>query len=379
MHKNIDFRQLWQLISMHFMEIIREPGVLFWGMIFPILMSLGLGIAFTNKTKTQRKIAIVQSEKTVDSSAFTWLQAHLINDISLIPGNDTAKHSQSLTIKNDLLGDYTFDFLPMTWNEALLLLKRGKINVILTQKDNLPEFHFDPQNPDAQLSYIKLAPVFKGSGQSFIQNTNNISVLTLPGSRYIDFLIPGLVAMGIMMSTTWGLSYGIIEKRSKKLLRRMVATPMKKSYFLFSFITVRLLMNLVEALLLIIFSGLVFKTSIQGSIPALFVVFIAGNLAFAGISVFISSRTAKTEIGNGLINAIVMPMMLLSGVFFSYHNFPDKVVPIIQKFPLTMVADSMRSIFIEGAGFSEVWLPVAVLSAIGLVFFIAGLRIFKWY
>jgi ABC-type multidrug transport system permease subunit len=177
----------------------------------------------------------------------------------------------------------------------------------------------------------------------------------------------------------WGLSYGIIEKRSKKLLRRMIATPMKKSGFLIGLITVRLGMNLIEALLLFLFAYFVFNIQIQGSIPALFAIFIAGNFAFAGIAIFISSRTAKTEIGNGLINFIVFPMMLLSGIFFSYHNFPDKIIPYIQKMPLTLVADGIRSIFVEGAGFSQVAVPFMILSMIGVVFFSAGLKLFKWY
>jgi ABC-2 type transport system permease protein len=188
-----------------------------------------------------------------------------------------------------------------------------------------------------------------------------------------------LIAMGIMMSSLWGISYGIIEKRTKKLLRRMVATPMKKSHFLIAKITVRLVMNFFESALLFLFAWLVFDIKIQGSIPALFLIFIAGNIAFAGISIFTSSRTANTEIGNGLINAVVLPMMVLSGIFFSYHNFPDWTIPFIQKLPLTMLADGVRSIFIEGAGLARTGMQISVLSGIGILFFAIGLKIFKWH
>jgi ABC-2 type transport system permease protein len=131
--------------------------------------------------------------------------------------------------------------------------------------------------------------------------------------------------------------------------------------------------------LLILFAWLVFHITIQGSIPALLLVFIAGNIAFAGLSVLLACRTAKTEIGNGLVNAVVMPMMLLSGIFFSYHNFPDMLIPFLQKLPLTMVADAMRSIFIEGARIGQIIVPVLILSIGGIVTFIVGLRFFKWY
>jgi ABC-2 type transport system permease protein len=138
-------------------------------------------------------------------------------------------------------------------------------------------------------------------------------------------------------------------------------------------------MNLIEALLLVLFAWLVFHITIQGSIIALLLIFLAANIAFAGLAVLISFRTAKTEIGNGLINFVVMPMMLLSGVFFSYHNFPDKLIPILQKLPLTMVADTMRSIFIEGAGINQVLYPILILTVGGIITFFAALRFFKWY
>jgi ABC-type multidrug transport system permease subunit len=185
--------------------------------------------------------------------------------------------------------------------------------------------------------------------------------------------------MNVMTSCLWGLGYGVIDKRAKKLMRRMVATPMKKSHFLFSLITVRFMMNVIESALLFLFAWLVFDVVIQGSIPALVTVFLAGNLAFSGLAVFVASRTANTEIGNGLINAIVFPMMVLSGIFFSYHNFPDWAIPYIRKLPLTMLADGIRSIFIEGAGMTSILFPSLLLVVTGFVFFTIGLKIFKWY
>jgi ABC-2 type transport system permease protein len=374
MHNLYRHKQLWQLILAHFREIIREPGVLFWGILFPILMSLGLGIAFTNKADTIRKVAITTSTdvSVVDSILKSVTQKPLRSD-------NSGSIAYSLTLHNEKLGNSTFHFYKMNWDEAMLALKRGKINVIINQTGVRPQFQFDPLNPDAQLTYLKLTKVFDHATDVSLEETKNIVPLTLTGTRYIDFLIPGLLAMGIMMSSMWGLSYGIIEKRSKKLLRRMVATPMKKSYFLISLMTVRIAMNLVEALLLILFAWVVFDITIQGSIPALMAIFIAANIAFAGLAIFTSCRTAKTEIGNGLINVVVMPMMLLSGIFFSYHNYPDKLIPVLQKLPLTLVADAMRSIFIEGAGFAQVFVPIIILTFGGIITFAVGMKFFRWY
>ena len=144
-------------------------------------------------------------------------------------------------------------------------------------------------------------------------------------------------------------------------------------------ILVRTLMNFVEAGLLFLVAFLVFGISIQGSIPALLTLFVAGNIAFSGIAILLSCNTAKTEIGNGLINAISMPMMVLSGIFFSYHNFPEWSIPVIQKFPLTMFADGIRSIVIEGAGLAGVMVPILILSFTGAIFFAIGMKFFRWH
>jgi len=369
------------MISAYFKEMIREPGVLFWGIAFPILMSLGLGVAFTKKTDVIRKVAIVSQQNNPDLSADTSLSIELLLK-GLAMSEDSAGNEKSdykLFIPDDKMGNTTLLFYKTSWQEAMIMMKRGTISLVMSEDSGMVRYHFDPLNPDAQLTYLKLTKLFGGEALAPDHKNETIEPLTVSGTRYIDFLVPGLIAMGVMMSCMWGLSYGIIDKRSKKLLRRMVATPMKKSYFLVALITVRVVMNLIESLLLLLFAWLVFDITIQGSVAALLMIFIAGNIAFAGIAVFISSHTSNTEIGNGLINAIVMPMMVLSGVFFSYHNFPDWSIPVIQKLPLTLLADGARSIFIEGAGFRETFVPFLIMVTTGLVFFVTGLRIFKWH
>jgi ABC-2 type transport system permease protein len=371
--------QLMQLTSAYIREIIREPGVLFWGILFPILMSVGLGLAFAKKTDVVRKVAYVLTDESGKNNTDTIIQAYLMNAADKNEGLDKKSPVYRITMQDEKLGKTTFLIQPMDWQNAIVELKRGSLNLIITEKNGQPEYHFDPVNPDAQLSHLLLSRILSNKDNLVLKNDENIKPLTLQGTRYIDFLIPGLLAMGIMMSSLWGLSYGIIEKRSKKLLRRMIATPMKKSNLLISLITVRTLMNFIEAFLLYLFTYYAFHIRIQGSVPALIAIFISSNIAFAGISVLVSSRTAKTEIGNGLINLVVFPMMLLSGIFFSYHNFPDWSIPYIQKLPLTMVADGIRSIFIEGAGITQIAMPCIILSGIGIVLFATGLKIFRWY
>jgi len=379
MNSLVRFNQLWQLVSALFREIIREPGVLFWGILFPILMSLGLGLAFTKKSDVLRKVAIINvagssysSENIVIDS---FLQKNCERNPSLIAGSWQWKY----TIKDKKLGNSIFQFYLMKWDESIKLLKRGTVNVLLVGRSDSIEYHFDPMNPDAQLTYLKLSSSI-GQGRIYqVQGNTEIKPLTVTGTRYIDFLVPGLIAMGVMMSSMWGISYGIIEKRSKKLLRRLVATPMKRSHFLIALITVRITMNFIESLVLFLFALFAFKMTIQGDISALILMFLAGNIAFAGLAVLVSSHTSNTEVGNGLINFVVFPMMVLSGIFFSYQNFPDWSLPFIRYLPLTMVADGIRSIFNEGAGYHEVALPIIILLSTGTLFFTVGLKIFKWH
>ncbi|MFZ2631523.1 MAG: ABC transporter permease [Desulfosalsimonadaceae bacterium] len=378
--------QLIQLISAHFKDIIRHPAVIFWGIIFPILMSLGLGVAFTRKPDIIRQVAVIGQEHAASPmssspGASSGKDARMIADFlehhaEKMKSEGSGKPAYHITIKDEKLGNTTFVFRETTWDQAMVLLKRGNLSVVMSESNGRIEYHFDPLNPDAQFAYFRLAGIVNGQAAPAI---DNIRPLTVSGTRYIDFLVPGLMAMGIMMSCMWGMSYGMIDKRSKKLLRRMVATPMKKSYFLMALMTVRIVMNAIEASLLFLFAWLAFHITIQGSMLGLVAIFLSGNIAFGGIAIFVSSRTDNTEIGNGLVNAVVMPMMVLSGIFFSYHNFPDWSIPVIRKLPLTLLADGLRGVFIEGAGFSDVLAPAAVLLAIGGVFFSVGLKIFKWH
>jgi ABC-type multidrug transport system permease subunit len=380
MNKLLRINQLWQLISALIREIIREPGVLFWGILFPILMSLGLGLAFTKKIDTLRKIAIINSAKgspTITDNPV--LTDFLQNKCEINTSKEGEAWHWKYTIRDEKLGNSIFLLYDMKWDDAMKLLKRGTINVLLLGNTGPVEYHFDPMNPDAQLTFLKLSNIIgKGEIQP-VKSETEIKPLTVTGTRYIDFLVPGLITMGVMMSSMWGISYGIIEKRSKKLLRRLVATPMKKSHFLIALITVRITMNFIESLVLFLFALFTFKLTIQGDISALILMFLAGNIAFAGIAVFVSSNTSNTEVGNGLINFVVFPMMVLSGIFFSYQNFPDWSIPVIKNLPLTMLTDGIRSIFNEGAGYHEVAKPIFILLATGVLFFSAGLKIFKWH
>jgi ABC-2 type transport system permease protein len=201
MNRLLRLNQLWQLISALFREIIREPGVLFWGILFPILMSLGLGLAFTKKADVIRKVAIISNtEMSGPVSENAIISGFIQKNCEKNPSPENGDWQWKIVIKDEKLGNSIFLFYKMKWDEAMKLLKRGTINVLLAGFRDSVEYHFDPMNSDAELTYLKLSSIV-GKGQVVeTKAISEIRPLTVKGTRYIDFLVPGLIAMGVMMS-----------------------------------------------------------------------------------------------------------------------------------------------------------------------------------
>lgn len=336
-----------QLVLMELKSFYRNPGIIFWAFGFPLIMAGALGAAFSQKKDVVRKIGIIGENSS--------LVVNRLKELP-IPNNSYTK----------------FEFIPLSETDAVLKMKRGEIQLYLSE-DSEPKYFFDPNNSESYQAYL-LIERLKNPSQ---ENSSIIQTNTL-GTRYIDFLIPGLLALGIMNSCVWGSGWTLIEFRIKKLMRRMMATPLPKWIFLLSHVFTRFILSGIEFLFLAIFSFFIFDVKIQGSIPALFMIFLSGNFAFSGIAILMSSRATSTQVANGLINLITFPMTISSGIFFSYHNFPESAEKIIRYFPLTLLADSIRSIFNEGFGINEILVPVILLNFVGVIFFISGLKIYKW-
>ena len=354
------------LILAHIKEFFREPGSIFWSFGFPVLMALGLGVAFSGKKELVHSVALIPSYNIEDS---------LVCNIFF---NGTSPFDTVIEQKFESgFGKTRYIFHITTWNNAELLLKRGVVSTILTEKQNDITFHSDPLNPESELISMQLSGFFKtGEIGTF---RGKFELLDTRGLRYIDFLVPGLLSVSVMMSVMWGVCYTLIERRSKKLLRRMVATPMKKSHLLIAHWFSRIIVTFFEVIVLLAFAAYFFNMIVQGNLIALIILLLAGNFCFFGFSILISSRTSNLQLGNGLISLITSPMMVLSGIFFSYQNFPLWAIKIIKLLPLTILVDEVRSIINEGAGFMQVYDGIFILGALGIISFLVGLRIYKWY
>jgi ABC-type multidrug transport system permease subunit len=325
-------------------------------------MAWVLGIAFDQKIDMKRSVGIVVQQEN-DFNKFK----------KILPAVDDSGKN------NSVIQSGNFEFRKMTESESITAIKKGKISIYIKyfSSDNSIKYFFDPKNSEASGSYLQLEKYINGKYESGIKNS--VSELKEIGSRYIDFFLPGLIALQIMNSCIWGIGWSLIELRTKKLMRRMYATPMNRGLFMLSFFMTRMVLSVFESVLLYLFAFLYFDMRISGSIAALAAVMIAGNAVFSGIAILMGSKTSSSRVGNGLLNAITMPMMVLSGIFFSYHNFPEWTASLINKLPLTMLADSIRAVFIENAGMSEVALPIVIMTISGFIFTWIGLKIFKWY
>lgn len=353
-------RSFTQLILLHFREFFREPEVLFWTMVFPIMLAGILGLAFMKKDGIVQPIAIVGAKDVLASPVVKDWKDKLIRSYkekALLTLNTTK--TSIIQLSNTKKADQ--------------LIKQGEFVLYVTFETGKPVYHFDPTNSEAKQLYYYI-----DKKQRPVQSRGAISPLTTPGLRYIDFLIPGLIAMGIMQSCLGGIGWSLIDRRIKKMLRRMIATPLNKYVFLSSYILTRIFLSVIEITALVLFAMLLFGVTIQGSIPAFMLLILCGNVAFAGISILVASRAKNTQVGNGLLNVVALPMMICSGIFFSYKGFPDWTLPIVENLPLTILADSIRKVFIEGAQLTDIFGASVILLIFGALTLILGERIFRW-
>jgi ABC-2 type transport system permease protein len=311
-----------ELTATRFKEFLREPEAVFWTFIFPILLATGLGIAFRARPADRVNVAVLAS------AAAAPVESALRRDTSL-----------------------TCDTL---------------------------EYRFDPARTDARNARLLVdRAVQRGSGSTVAVPVRD-AFISERGSRYIDFVVPGLLGMNIMGSSVWGIGFAIVDARRKRLLKRFVATPMRRPHFLLSFLLMRLALMVVEVTVITAFAALVFDVPLRGAIWQLSLIAVMAALAFGGVGLLIASRARTVEGASGLMNVVMLPMWVASGVFFSASNFPDTVQPFIQALPLTAAVDAFRSNMLQGGAWGAVAPELLILALWFLVPFVFAIRMFRW-
>ena len=334
---------LYQLTVVRFRLILREPEAIFWIFIFPVLLAAGLGIAFRNRPADVLPVAATTQQLTQALAADKGLTA---------------------TTMDEAAGTHA--------------LATGTILLLAVQQPGGVAYQYDDTNPDARTARLLAdRDLQAAAGQREAIHAEN-QLIHETGSRYIDFVVPGLLGMNLMGSAIWGLGFAIVEARQKKLLKRMVASPMPRWQYLASFLLSRLAMLVIEVVAFLGFAGLVFGVPFRGSLWQLGFLCVLTSMAFSALGLLISSRARTMEAASGLMNLVMLPMWILSGVFFSASRFPAVIQPFVRALPLTAANEAFRANMLQGVGLSQLMVPVAILLAWLIVPFAVSLRIFRW-
>jgi ABC-type multidrug transport system permease subunit len=334
---------LYQLTRTRFLLILREPEAIFWIFIFPILLAIGLGIAFRNRPADVLQVAATTAQLTQALDADKGLAASTL---------DEAAGTHALAA-----------------GHIVLLAVQGADGVV---------YRYDDTNPDARTARLLVdRDLQAAAGRRDAVHAEN-SLIHETGSRYIDFVVPGLLGMNLMGSAMWGLGFAIVEARQKKLLKRMVASPMARWEYLTSFLLSRLVMLVIEVVVFLGFARLAFGVPLRGSLWQLALLCVLTSLVFSALGLLVASRANTMEAVSGLMNLVMLPMWIMSGVFFSASRFPAVIQPLVQALPLTAAIGAMRGNMLQGTGLEQMMAPMGILLAWFVVPFAVSLRIFRW-
>jgi ABC-2 type transport system permease protein len=337
-----------QLTRVRYREFFREPEAVFWVFVFPILLAAGLGIAFRNRAPERTVIGVVASPGD------TSLLAALRSDPDLQPA-------------------------ALTDSAAVDALRTGDVALVVvpTPAGGL-EYRYDNTRPESRTARLLVDDALQRAQGRRDPVPVRERLVEERGARYIDFLVPGLLGMNLMGSGIWGLGFAIVDARKKRLLKRLIATPMSRWQYLASFALSRLTLLFLEVGLLLGFAVFAFDVPVRGSLPLLVLICLLSSLCFASLGLLIASRAQTMEGASGLMNLTMLPMWIFSGVFFSSSRFPETIQPVIQALPLTAVINALRANVLRGAGLAAVVPELAIVAAWMVVSFALAVKLFRW-
>jgi len=337
-------RPLVQLTLTRIREFVREPEAVFWAVFFPILLAAGLGVAFAGRPAAVLKIA-----------------------------------AASPAIAEALRKEPGLDVADLTPDAARAALRAGQVALVAEPGEaGAVIFRYDDTNPEGRTARMLADAAVQRAAGRHDPVVASDAIAREPGSRYIDFLVPGLVGVGIMSNAIWGLGFSIVDSRRRKLMKRLMATPMSRLDYLISFLAWRMMILGIEVGIPLGFGALAFGVPVRGHWVEILALCVLASLTFSAIGLLVASRPKTVEAVSGLANLVVMPMWILSGVFFSAQRFPDLVQPLIRLLPLTAFIDALRGVQLQGAGLSQFPREVATLAAWFVVSFGLSLKLFRW-
>jgi ABC-type multidrug transport system permease subunit len=343
---------LYELTVARFREFFREPAAVFWVYGFPLLLAVVLGIAFQNRPVE-----------------------HIRVDISTAAGPSAAE-----AYREQLAGDARFDVRVGSDEETRNRMRTAKTDLVILPDPagGTRSYLLDPSRPECLLARNAVDNALLRASIPNAPPVPKEVTIEEPGGRYIDFLIPGLIGTNLMGGGLWGVGFVTVDMRVRKLLKRFLATPMRRQDFLISLMLSRLVFTLIEIALLLGFAYVAFDIHVRGNPAAFLALVVVGGVCFAGLGLLVACRAKTIETVSGLMNAVMMPMYLFSGVFFSSERFPDWSQPVIKLLPLTQLNDGLRAVMNDGAGFEAIVVPLVNLAVWSVISYVLALRFFRW-
>lgn len=334
-----------ELTLARFREFIRQPEAIFWVFAFPLMLAIALGFAFRESEPERVPIGLVTGETD-----------ELIEVLSESPALQPRVYDRE---------------------QGREALRTGKISLLIEREQTLT-YRFDPTRPDSRIARLETDDAIqRGAGRRDVVPVESRES-SEPGSRYIDFLIPGLLGMNLMGTGMWGVGFSVATSRMQKLLKRLAATPMRKSEYFLSHMLSRMVFLVLEVVTIVAFGWIVFDVAVRGSLLLLAFISVLGAFTFSGLGLLTASRSQTIEGVSGLMNLVMVPMWILSGVFFSSERFPDAMQPFIRLLPLTALNDALRAVMIEGRGLLAVSGEIAIMAGWCIISFVVALKIFRW-
>jgi len=354
-----------KLVIANFKQFFRDKTAVFFTFAFPLIFIGIFGMVFSGDEPVNYKIGLVNND-----------------DSAIGQGISQALHEIPI-----------FEVSEGELNDRLTELEDGNLSAVVVIPANIEAtiaaggtaaitvYHDPSQTASAQI----ILPVLRESiNEINRQLAQQPVLLTLAEEsilsqnlRYIDFIVPGILAMSIMMTGFFGV-VPLVEWREKKVLKRLGVTPLRRSTVVFSQVAFRLVLTVLQATILIAIAYLVFDVQIIGNWFLLFVLLLLGTLSFISIGYLASSRVKTVEGAMPIINLITFPMMFLSGIFFPIEIMPDFIRPVVEALPLTYLGDALRQVMVEATPLHPLGVDVAVLAGWLAVCMVLAIRFFRW-
>jgi len=356
---------LLQLYLVRLRDFYRQPARVFWVYGFPTLLAISLGFAFRNRLPAPVSIDLVDGPGAAAIKA------------AIADYNAALEREKEAGKPRQYASPVEIHLAPQ--DEAITRLNTGKTPLLIEPLGSEAwTYRYDPTRPEASAARQVVDDVLQqAAGRTDPRTTHDVYV-NKPGSRYIDFLIPGLIGLNAMGGGLWGIGFLVVNFRIAKLLKRFVATPMPRRDFLLALLGARLTFVLPDLTVLLLLGTLMFQMPIRGNLALVIAIDLVGALAFAGIGLLVGSRATTTETASGLMNLVMLPMWLCSGVFFSSDRFPPSAQYVIQALPLTQLVSALRRVILEGATLPDVSSALLILAGWAIGTFVLALRFFRW-